>query len=107
MLETSDLSICISREDGGCNLAIFNTIYKNKNLSWTHDGKSDKPSDNKLEQRAWEDAGIVTDVVLLDWARGVSSPVSKATMYHADYVEPYWSTSYEQVVRVDSHIFYQ
>lgn len=86
---------------------ICGVVWQSKQFSWTHDGKSDQPSDNKVEQRAWEDVGIVTDVVLLDWARGINSPVSKATMYHADYVEPYWSTAYDQVVKVDSHIFYQ
>lgn len=86
---------------------ICEVVWQHKQFSWTHDGKSDTPSDNVLEQRAWEDAGIVTDVALLDWARGINSPVGKATMYHADYVEPYWSSTYDQVVKVDSHIFYQ
>jgi len=86
---------------------ICEVVWQHKQFSWTHDGKSDTPSDNVLEQRAWEDAGIVTDVVLLDWARGINSPVEDATMYHADYVEPYWSSAYDQVVQVDTHIFYQ
>lgn len=86
---------------------ICEVVWQHKQFSWTHDGKSDTPSDNVLEQRAWEDAGIVADVVLLDWARGINSPVGEATMYHADYVMPYWSSAYDQVVKVDSHIFYQ
>jgi spore germination cell wall hydrolase CwlJ-like protein len=86
---------------------ICGVVWQRKQFSWTHDGKSDKPSDNVLEQRAWEDAGLVAEVVLLDWARGTSSPVGSATMYHADYVNPYWSASYDLVARVDSHIFYE
>lgn len=86
---------------------ICGVVWQRKQFSWTHDGKSDEPSNNVLEQRAWENAGIVTDVVLYEWARGLKSPVSDATMYHADYVKPYWSSSYERVARVDSHIFYQ
>jgi spore germination cell wall hydrolase CwlJ-like protein len=76
-------------------------------FSWYCDGKSDKVPDNVVSQRAWEDAGLVAEVVLLDWARGLRSPVNKAIMYHAEYVTPYWTDSYDRVVRVDSHIFYE
>ena len=84
-----------------------NMIRHKCQFSWYCDGKSDKISNNIVEQRAWEDAGLVAEVVLIDWARGKSSPVEEATMYHADYVNPYWSTAYEVVAKVDSHIFYQ
>ena len=86
---------------------ICEVVWQRKQFSWTHDGKSDKPGDNILEQRAWEDAGIVAEVVLLDWARDESSPVGNAIMYHADYVNPFWSASYDRVTQIDSHIFYQ
>lgn len=84
-----------------------NMIRNKCQFSWYCDGKSDKVSSNVLEQRAWEDAGLVAEVVLLDWARGQTSPVEEATMYHAEYVDPFWSSSYEVVAKVDSHIFYQ
>lgn len=87
--------------------SICEVVWQNKQFSWTHDGKSDQPGSNVLEQRAWEDAGLVTEVVLLDWALGKNSPVSNATMYHADYVRPYWADSYRLVTKVDDHIFYQ
>jgi spore germination cell wall hydrolase CwlJ-like protein len=86
---------------------ICGVVWQNKQFSWTHDGKSDSPGTNVLEQRAWEDAGLVADVVLLDWARRRASPVGQAIMYHADYVNPYWATSYTQVVQIESHIFYE
>lgn len=76
-------------------------------FSWYCDGKSDKVPENPIAQRAWEDAGIVAEVVLLDWARNNSSPVEDAIMYHADYVNPYWASSYEVVTQVDTHIFYK
>jgi N-acetylmuramoyl-L-alanine amidase len=75
-------------------------------FSWYCDGKSDKVPNNAIAQRAWEDAGLVAEVVLLDWARQNSSPVENAVMYHADYVNPYWADSYEEVTRIDDHIFY-
>lgn len=86
---------------------ICEVVWQNKQFSWTHDGKSDKPGKTILEQRAWEDAGLVAQVVLLDWARQGSSPVEDATMYHADYVSPYWAASYNPVVTIDNHIFYK
>lgn len=86
---------------------ICEVVWDHKQFSWTHDGKSDTPSDNVLEQRAWERAGMVANAVLLDRARGIASPVGSATMYHANYANPYWSTSYERVAQIDSHIFYE
>lgn len=29
-----------------------------------------------------------------------------AIMYHAEYVKPYWASSYDRQARIDSHIFY-
>ena len=83
-------------------------VWQSKQFSWTHDGMSDTPSDNVLEQRAWVAAGIVAEVVLIDYAREeyLRSPIEDAVMYHANYVEPYWAASYTQVATVDDHIFY-
>ena len=84
-----------------------NMIRNKCQFSWYCDGKSDAIPDNVIAQRAWEDAGIVAEVVILDWARGKFSPVQNSTMYHADYVDPYWSDSYNRVVKIDDHIFYE
>ena len=84
-----------------------NMIRNKCQFSWYCDGKSDNISDNVIAQRAWEDAGLVTEVVLLDWARSKASPVKDAVMYHADYVKPYWASSYDRVTKIDSHIFYE
>ena len=71
-------------------------------FSWFCDGKSDRIRN----QRAWEDVLLITEVVLLDWARAKESPVQNATYYHADYVNPYWADDYTRIAQVDSHIFY-
>jgi N-acetylmuramoyl-L-alanine amidase len=88
--------------------SICEAVWQNKQFSWTHDGKSDTPNDNVLEQRAWYTAGIIAEVVLIDWAREdyLRSPIEDAVMYHANYVNPYWASSYTQVATVDDHIFY-
>lgn len=84
-----------------------NMIRHHCQFSWYCDGKSDRVPNNVVAQRAWEDSGLVAEVVLIDWARGKDSPVERATMYHADYVEPFWSSSYDFVAQVGAHIFYQ
>ena len=86
---------------------ICGVVWDDSQFSWTEDGRPDYPSDNVLEQEAWEQAGIVAEVALLDWARDRSGPIGDATMYHADYVDPYWSSAYDKVAQIDSHIFYE
>lgn len=71
-------------------------------FSWYCDGRSDRIRN----QREWEDVQLIADVVLLDWSRAKESPVANATFYHADYVEPYWASSFTEVAVVDNHIFY-
>lgn len=86
---------------------ICDVVWQNKQFSWTHDGKSDRPSDNVLEQRAWNRAGDVANRVLYNWSMGRDGIVRDAIMYHADYVTPYWAASYNRVSQVESHIFYR
>lgn len=83
-----------------------NMIRNQCQFSWYCDGKSDRIPNNVIAQRAWEDAQLVADVVLLDWARDETSPVEDATFYHADYVTPYWAEEFTVVATVDDHIFY-
>ena len=86
---------------------ICGVVWQKKQFSWTHDGLSDKPGKNIIEQRAWERAGYVTSLVLHDWAYGKKDAVKEATHYHADYIVPYWASSYTKVAQVDNHIFYR
>lgn len=84
------------------------SMRRNKcQFSWYCDGKSDKVPKNIIEQRAWEDANIVSATALINRALGKISPVDQAVMYHADYVSPYWKTSYSKVTQIEDHIFYQ
>ena len=86
---------------------ICDVVWQRKQFSWTHDGLSDRPGKNIIEQRAWERAGYVTRLVLHDWAFGKKDAVKAATHYHADYIVPYWASSYTKVAQVDNHIFYR
>jgi spore germination cell wall hydrolase CwlJ-like protein len=84
-----------------------NPIRHQCQFSWYCDGLSDRIPNNPIAQRAWEDAQLIAEVVLLDYARGGKSPVDDATMYHADYVEPYWAADYDQIAIIGEHIFYR
>ena len=84
-----------------------NIIRHQCQFSWYCDGKSDRIPSNSIAQRAWEDAQLIAEVVLLDYARGRVSPVDDATMYHAHYVSPYWADDYELVGVIGDHIFYR
>lgn len=84
-----------------------NMIRNQCQFSWYCDGKSDRIPSNAIAQRAWEDAQLIANVVLLDWARDETSPVENATFYHADYIQPYWAREFAVVAKVDNHIFYE
>lgn len=71
-------------------------------FSFYCDGKSDKIK----EQDAWELAQDIAFEVYSAYGNE-TDPTNGAIMYHARYVEPYWVTSYEKTVRIDSHIFYK
>jgi spore germination cell wall hydrolase CwlJ-like protein len=89
--------------------AICEVVWQHRQFSWTHDGKRDVPDSNVIAQRAWDDAGIIAEIVVIDWQRAAvhHSPIDDAVMYHADYVEPYWAASYDRIATVDNHIFYR
>lgn len=71
-------------------------------FSWYCDGKSDIPQ----EEDEWREALRVAYMVQYNYSQ-FSDPVEGATMYHATYVSPRWTDSYERVTRIDSHIFYR
>lgn len=85
---------------------VCGVVWDRRQMSWTHDGKSDKPNlANKIEKRAWDIAGVVAGWYLADERPKIfSKPV---TMYHADYVKPKWDYSkifeYE---KYGEHVYY-
>jgi hypothetical protein len=81
---------------------ICGVVWQPRQFSWTHDGKSDIPRD----QAAWAIAQLVADQTLNAFGKD-RDPTEGATYFHANYVNPYWTASVEQVVRIDQHIFYR
>jgi len=79
-----------------------NPIRNKCQFSWYCDGKSDKPKDKDT----YAEIETLANELLLrypyyeDFTEG-------STMYHANYVVPYWAKNYSRVVQIDSHIFYK
>ena len=69
-------------------------------FSWWCDGKRDTPT----ETTAWEDALRVSRMSLLGFAE---DPTDGALYYHADYVRPRWSKSFQRTAEIGNHLFYR
>ena len=68
-------------------------------FSWWCDGKSDKPS----HQKAWQKSmALARDIY---WGR-TEDPTDGALWYHADYVDPYWRSAFNEGPKIGRHIFY-
>jgi len=80
---------------------VCEVVWQRKQFSWTHDGKSDVPKD----ARAWDMAVRAAKLAMKH--RDVVIVGNEVTHYHADYVKPYWTTAYERVAKVGTHIFYK
>ena len=70
-------------------------------FSWYCDGKSDEPYDSD----SWREAVLISIQLINDGRyRGLTEG---ATHYHADWVEPYWAPTLQQVGSIGSHVFYR
>ena len=71
-------------------------------FSWYCDGKSDVPRDKVKFEEAMTNAKWVMNNYGSE--RDITGG---AVMYHASYVNPYWSKAYTKTSRIESHIFYK
>ena len=69
-------------------------------FSWWCDGQSDKITDKSMYNIMMVIATGILDGTIED-------PTNGSLMYHADYVSPYWKTSYKREVKIETHIFYK
>ena len=76
-------------------------------FSWTLDGLSDNPINNK----AYLKAEKMAEFLIISRIKGtyIADFTEGATHYHADYVTPYWSKSNKllKLASIDTHIFYR
>ena len=80
---------------------ICGVVWQDKQFSWTHDGKSDRPTD----QQAWQKAlKIAKDV----YQGQAEDNTGGSVFYHADHVKPSWSRhkSMTPYAMIDNHQFY-
>ena len=80
---------------------ICGVVWQDNQFSWTHDGKSDTPTD----PAAWAQAQAIAEEVLLAYAVD-RDPTEGATYFHADWTTPDWAKRFERIVQIDGHIFY-
>jgi spore germination cell wall hydrolase CwlJ-like protein len=74
-------------------------------FSWYCDGIPDVIQDRTIYNKILTEARYVyTKYYLKDELLDL---VEGATHYHADYVQPYWTTSYAQTSTIGAHIFYR
>lgn len=79
---------------------VCNVVWQNKQFSWTHDGKSDKP----YEKEKFEEILKLVNKI----AKGeIENNIPNVTHYHADYVSPCWSRDYKHVYTTGDHLFYK
>ncbi len=71
-------------------------------FSWYCDGRSDEPTDKE----AYAEAMFVASVVINTYGYSFD-PTLGATMYHAESVNPGWSSSFEETTEIENHIFYR
>ena len=71
-------------------------------FSWYCDGKSDRIHD----MTTFSDIFDFT-LGLVDGTIKVMDVTQGATHYHADYVQPYWTTDMKYLGKVGSHLFYK
>lgn len=80
---------------------ICDVVWQDNQFSWTHDGKSDQPQD---EQSLAQAEAMAREVLKNYDIR--PDPTEGSLFFHADRVNPSWSESFNRVVQIDAHIFY-
>lgn len=82
--------------------SVCEVVWQDGQFSWTEDGKPDRPTDDT----SWMLAKFVAEIAIHTHGQ-IPDPTNGATMYHADYVNPYWSSKFVETVKIEDHIFYR
>ena len=85
-------------EQSSTPTSICNEVYKAKQFSWTHDGKSDTPQ---------LDAAFYTAIVVATEAMNGDTLHTDATHYHNTTVHPVWAKGMIRLGKYGDHIFYK
>lgn len=90
------------RESNKYPNTICDSVYQNKQFSWTHDGKPDSPEPGKV----WQESLSVAWQVYRTRNNGGLDPTNGSLNYHADYVKPIWRLGLKRAQKIGRHIFY-
>lgn len=75
-------------------------VWQPKQFSWTHDGKSDRMTDKKARDHAYQVAWFFLTYEYSDRTNG-------STHYHSIKVQPPWADEKKKVIQIEDHIFYK
>lgn len=78
---------------------VCSVVWQPSQFSWTHDGKSDTPAN----AASWRQAKAIAQLVS---TQDIRDETMGATFYHADYVNPFWASSFNQTTVIGAHVFY-
>ena len=85
--------------------SICDVIFQKSQFSWYWDGKSDNP---EVHDPQWEVSKNVAKQLIMRYNQDMLfDDEFDATHYHADYVNPHWAKSLQQIAKIDNHIFYR
>lgn len=90
------------RDEDGFRDTICGVVWQTSQFSWTHDGKSDIPS----ERIAYKIAYAIANDLYVNYEY-FDDPTYGSTYYHAHYVNPSWSNRFTWITDIGNHIFYR
>jgi len=83
-------------------------VWQKRQFSWTHDGKSDRP----YEQRAWQQAQMIARFIFTKYmalpekVRRIMDRTNGALHYYAPKLaDPYWAKAKKVTFTVGGHVF--
>lgn len=77
-------------------------VWQKNQFSWTNDGNTDNPKDNK----SWTIAKRIARSISIRYNSQISI-TNGATMFHAAGVKPRWRKHFKKTIQIDGHIFYR
>lgn len=82
--------------------SIEEVVKQRNQFSWYWDGKTDTVYD----EVSWETCRSIAKILLTNKELKIFKKLDGVLYYHANYVRPSWSRSFERVATIDNHIFY-
>lgn len=81
---------------------ICGVVKQYKQFSWYWDGKPDTPKEKDVYEKI-----MIVAITMIATYNYTDDITEDATHYHADYVSPYWASSFTKVKKIGKHIFYK